>query len=102
MRRGIVSGHAHASLRARPQRHERRRISVDGTEVAYWDQNIWNGIATLAGLPATAMPIGASDQGLPIGMQIIGPYLEDRTPLAFAALMEGEFGGVVVPPAFKG
>ena len=79
-----------------------RRISVDGTEVAYWDQNIWNGIATLAGLPATAMPIAVSDQGLPIGMQIIGPYLEDRTPLAFAALMEGEFGGFVVPPAFKG
>jgi amidase len=44
----------------------------------------------------------ASDQGLPIGMQIIGPYLEDRTPLTFAALMEGEFGGFVAPPAFKG
>ena len=79
-----------------------RRISIDGTEVAYWDQNMWNGIATLAGLPATAMPIAVSDQGLPIGMQIIGPYLEDRTPLAFAILMEREFGGFVAPPAFKG
>jgi len=35
----------------------------------------------------------ASPAGLPIGAQIIGPYLEDRTPLAFAALMEREFGG---------
>ena len=78
-----------------------RRISIDGTEVAYGDQAMWNGIATLAGLPATAMPIALSDQGLPIGMQIIGPYLEDRTTIAFAELIEREFGGFVPPPAFK-
>src|SRR5262245_154225 len=79
-----------------------RRISIDGTEVSYWDQNMWNGIATLAGLPATAMPIALSDQGLPIGMQIIGPHLGDRTTIALAELIEGEFGGFVAPPAFKG
>jgi amidase len=41
-------------------------------------------MATLANLPATAMPIGATRRGLPIGMQVIGPYLEDRTTIAFA------------------
>jgi Asp-tRNA(Asn)/Glu-tRNA(Gln) amidotransferase A subunit family amidase len=40
--------------------------------------------------------------GLPIGVQIICPYLEDRTPIAFAALMEREFGGVVPPPGYTG
>jgi amidase len=78
-----------------------RRISIDGTEVPYGAQSMWNGIATLAGLPATAMPIGSSNEGLPIGMQIIGPYLEDRTTIAFAELVEGEFGGFAAPPAFK-
>jgi amidase len=78
-----------------------RRISVDGTEVPYGDQAMWNGIATLAGLPATAMPIALSDEGLPIGMQIIGPHLEDRTTIAFAELIEREFGGFVAPPAFR-
>ncbi len=78
-----------------------RRISIDGTEVPYGDQAMWNGIATLAGLPATAMPIGRSDEGLPIGMQIIGPYLEDRTTIAFADFFEREFGGFVAPPAFR-
>jgi amidase len=78
-----------------------RRISIDGTEVPYGDQAMWNGIATLAGLPATAMPIGRSDEGLPIGMQIIGPYLEDRTTIAFAELVEREFGSFVAPPAFR-
>jgi len=78
-----------------------RRISVDGTEVAYGDQTMWNSIATLAGLPSTTMPLALSDDGLPIGMQIIGPYLEDRTTIAFAELIEREFGGFVAPPAFK-
>jgi amidase len=31
-------------------------------------------------------------------MQIIGPYLEDRTTIAFAELLEREFGGFVPPP----
>jgi amidase len=44
------------------------------------------------------MPIGMDCDGLPIGMQIIGPFLEDRTTLAFADLAEREFGGFVAPP----
>jgi amidase len=79
-----------------------RRISVDGVQVPYGAQAMWNSLATLAGLPATAMPIGLSDDGLPIGMQIIGPHLEDRTTIAFAELIEREFGGFVAPPAFRG
>ena len=40
------------------------------------------------------------DTDLPIGVQIVGPYLEDRTPIGFAALMEREFGGFVPPPGY--
>jgi amidase len=65
-----------------------RRIKVDDQDISYGDQTMWAGVATLTGQPATTMPIGLSRGGLPIGMQIIGPYLEDRTPLAFAALAE--------------
>jgi amidase len=66
--------------------------------VPYSDQSVWAGIATLNGLPATTMPIGHTDSGLPIGMQIIGGYLEDRTTIAFAGLTEREFGGFTPPP----
>jgi amidase len=31
-------------------------------------------------------------------LQIIGGYLEDRTPIAFARLVEREFGGLTPPP----
>ena len=77
-----------------------RQIAIDGNEYPYFDQMIWSGIATLPGLPATAAPIALSENGLPIGVQIIGPSLEDRTPIAFAALMEREFGGFVPPPGY--
>jgi amidase len=69
--------------------------------VPYFDQVMWAGVATLTGLPATAMPIGRSAAGLPIGAQCIGPYLEDRTPIQFAALAEREIGGFVPPPGYE-
>jgi amidase len=77
-----------------------RRIQIDGKDYPYSDQLAWPGIATLPGLPATAVPLGLSKQGLPLGVQIVGPFLEDRTPLKLAELIEQEFGGFVPPPMF--
>jgi amidase len=77
-----------------------RRVEIDGKLFSFFDQLVWPEIATTPGLPATAAPIGLSDTGLPIGVQIVGPHLEDRTPIAFAALMEREFGGFVPPPGY--
>ena len=79
---------------------ETRRINIDGKEYVYPDQLAWPGIATLPGLPATAIPTGRSPEGLPVGVQIVGPWLEDRTPLRLAELIEREFGGFVRPPMF--
>jgi amidase len=79
---------------------EARRIDVDGKDFSYVDQLAWPGIATLPGLPATAIPLGLSPEGLPVGVQIVGPWLEDRTPLKLAELIEREFGGFVPPPMF--
>ena len=79
-----------------------RHIEIDGKEYPYFDQLVWPGIATTPGLPATAAPIDRSEIGLPIGVQIVGAYLEDRTTIAFAAFMEREFGGFVPPPGYAG
>jgi amidase len=81
---------------------EERRILINGEPHPYLDKLIWPGVATLPGLPATALPIGRSPEGLPIGAQIIGPWLEDRTPLHLARLIEREFGGFHPPRAFAG
>jgi amidase len=76
---------------------EDRRINIDGKDYPYPDQLAWPGIATLPGLPATAIPLGLTSQGLPVGVQIVGPWLEDRTPLKLAELIEREFGGFIPP-----
>ena len=81
-------------------RQELRRISIDGKDHAYPDQLVWPGIATMPGLPSTAIPLGLNAQGIPLGVQIVGPFLEDRTPLKLAELIEREFGGFVPPPMF--
>ena len=57
-------------------------------------------LATLPGLPSTAIPTGFSPDGLPVGVQIVGPWLEERTPLKLAELIEREFGGFVPPTTF--
>ena len=77
-----------------------RHIKIDGKQYSYSDQLVWPEIATTPGLPATAIPIGHPNAGLPIGVQIVGPHLEDRTTLAFAALLEREFGGFTPPPGY--
>jgi hypothetical protein len=53
-----------------------------------------------SGPAATAVPLGLSKDGLPVGVQIVGPFLEDRTPLKLAELIEREFGGFTPPPLF--
>lgn len=78
---------------------EERRLDIDNAAHPYLSQIVWATLATPPGLPATVMPIGRSRAGLPIGVQIIGPFLEDRTAIAFAGLMEREFGGFSPPPS---
>jgi amidase len=76
-----------------------RKLDIDGKLYDYSDACfIWADPASTCGLPATAVPIERTPSGLPIGVQIIGPYLEDRTTIALAGLIEREFGGFVPPP----
>jgi amidase len=80
-----------------------RHIEIDGKGYPYRDAFlVWAALATTPGLPATVAPIDRSQTGLPIGVQIVGPYLEDRTTIGFAGLMEREFGGFIPPPGYAG
>jgi amidase len=60
----------------------------------------WISTATLAGLPATVAPVGVTDAGLPVGIQIVAPMWEDGTSIEFAALLSELTGGFTAPPAF--
>ena len=75
-----------------------RVLALAGGTRSYLDLFGWIGLPTVAYLPATAVPVGRTANGLPVGIQIVGPHLEDRTTLAVAREIERELGGFVPPP----
>ena len=78
-----------------------RTITVDGVDRRYLELTVWPSVATLPQLPSVVVPIGQNADGLPIGVQIIGPYLEDYTPIAFAQAIEGICSGYNPPSIVK-
>ncbi|MBT2335886.1 amidase [Variovorax paradoxus] len=68
-------------------RWEKRTLTIDGKPTPYDALGAWAGLASLGGLPATVAPAGFTPDGLPLGVQIVGPYFEDRSTLALAALL---------------
>jgi len=76
-----------------------RRLDIDGHEYPYFDQLVWAGLATMPGLPATAIPAGRSPEGLPVGVQLIGPMFGDRSTMRLAELLEQRIGGFQPPKA---
>jgi amidase len=75
-------------------------FTIDGRTTPYGDGLVYPALSTVAGQPATAMPVGRSREGLPIGLQAVGPYLEDLTPIRFAALLAREIGGFERPAGY--
>ena len=66
----------------------KRVLPIDGQETPYADQIAWAGLASFVGLPATVAPVAISREGLPIGVQIVGPYGGDRTTIAAAGWLQ--------------
>ncbi|MDM0111787.1 amidase family protein [Variovorax sp. J22R133] len=66
---------------------EARTLTIDGKPTPYGAQGAWATMASLAGLPATVAPVTRDADGLPLGVQIVGPFLEDRTTIALARML---------------
>ena len=77
-----------------------RRLNINRKKKPYLDNLAWISIATVSGMPATVVPVGLSESGLPVGIQIIGSILEDRTTIAFAKGLSELVGGFKTPPGF--
>ena len=67
----------------------------------YRDLLFWISFATMTGLPATTAPIGLTDDGLPVGIQIMGPYLEDATPIDLAGKLADIIGEFQPPNGYE-
>ena len=77
-----------------------RTIRTSAGPRQYMDLLNWIAPATLTGCPATAAPVGRTPDGLPVGIQIMGPFWEDATTITFADLLSQELGGFVPPPRY--
>lgn len=78
-----------------------RTLAVDTAQTSHYEHYFWVGLATVAYLPSTAFPSGLSNDGLPIGLQIVGPEYGDRTTIEVARLIAQELGGFQAPPRFR-
>ena len=67
-----------------------RRIVVNGEKRPYVDTVV----------PWAGLPVGLTRGGLPVGIQVVAPYLHDRTALHFARQLADLVGGFVPPPGY--
>jgi amidase len=76
---------------------KRKLICSDGRKIPYDAMLRWIALATTCGLPATTVPAGLGQGGLPVGVQIIGPRGGDSKTLAVAQAIEAVLGGFRAP-----
>jgi len=77
-----------------------RVTRVGGEQRPYWDLVTWMAPAGACYLPATVVPVGCTSGGLPVGIQIVGAYLHDRTTLHVAKHLLAKVGGCPRPAGF--
>ena len=77
-----------------------RTVDVNGESRSMGSTIQWPGLIGVMGLPSAVAPIGRTAAGLPVGMQIVSPYLHDRRSVRAAKLVGDLTGGYQVPPGF--
>ena len=78
-----------------------RVVMVNGVPRNHFELSQWLMMVNLLNLPSTMTPIGRTAAGLPVGMQVIAPYLHDRRAIRVAGLVSEVVGGYEVPPGFE-
>ena len=76
-------------------------MTVNGRTIPYNDMLFWPGITCAFHLPASTAPIGMTEAGLPIGVQIVGPFHGDRTTIHVAGMLERHWRSFVPPPGWQ-
>lgn len=78
-----------------------RVVQVNGKDQDYFRQVFWAGIAINAYLPSTVFPSGLATDGLPVGLQIIGPEYGDLITIGIAKVLEKEGYAFISPPDYS-
>ena len=79
---------------------DQREFKINGENRPSADYIAWPGLIGVSYLPSTATPLGLNSNGLPIGVQVVGPHLSDRRTIEFSALLSKVIGGFQRPPGY--
>jgi amidase len=79
---------------------EEREILVDGEQRSYFESLFWAGIVVASYLPSTVFPSGVGQDGLPIGLQLVGGPYQDFKTIEISRLVSEAVGGFVAPRDF--
>ena len=73
----------------------RHMTDVNGEPRPYAENIAWTGVIGNVALPSAVPPIGRTASGLPVGVQVVAPFLHDRTAVRVAGLL----GSYEPPPS---
>ena len=77
-----------------------RTMHINGAAHPYFAQLFWAGLATAPFLPSTVAPVGLTGDGLPVGLQIVGPEFADLSTIWLAGELAKLIGGYQPPPGY--
>jgi amidase len=75
-----------------------RILDVDGKPAPYPSLLMWISLATFLHAPAIAVPAGRTASGMPVGVQLVGPWRGEDRLFDYAAAIEDVLGGFEPPP----
>jgi amidase len=78
-----------------------RQVTVDGAVRNLVEVTQWVMPFSVLGLPSAVVPIGRNEAGLPMGMQVAAPNLQDRRAIRVAELVSEVVGGYEIPPGYE-
>jgi amidase len=78
-----------------------RMVMVNGKPQPSTTQMFWAGFSGMAYLPSTVAPAGFTREGLPVGVQIVGPQYGDLATIAAAKFLEREMQPFIAPEGYE-
>lgn len=78
-----------------------RELLINNEKRPYFEQVFWAGLTGVSYLPSTVFPTGLDNQGLPIGVQVVGREMGDLATIEFARQVHSEMGGFVPASDYK-
>jgi amidase len=91
----VVAAHPHS-----PLPFVDRTLDINGVKRPFTDVMAWSAPSNALYFPGASVPAGMTEDGRPVGIQIIGGHYRDLTVLRAARLVDEVLGAFQTPPGY--